>query len=61
MLGIPLYVLNVFTDKERGKGLDLVNVLEVPKMIQQVLQYVREPKLAILWIIKTHPNKTQIH
>ena len=33
---------------KRSKGPDLVNMLEGPKMIEKVLEYVWEPKLAIV-------------
>ena len=39
-----------------SEGPDLVNLLEVPEIIQKTLQYVRKSKLAILEELKTPKN-----
>ena len=43
-----LYCLRHFDVKTRCQGPDVVNILEVPRIFQKVLEYVRGPQLAIL-------------
>ena len=43
-----------------SEGPDLVDFLEVPEIIQEVLQYVRESRLAIFGMIR-HPPKPQTY
>ena len=57
-LGIFLVFVgwSVLVINEGCKGPDLVDLFEVPKMFQKVLQYVRESKLAILEELKPPKN-----
>ena len=57
--GVFLYFSIVFVINKGCKGPDLVNILEVPKMIQKVFEYVRGLKLAI-WELLTFENPQNI-